>query len=127
MSLPRTCNNCIIMTLPQPQTKPVIWMGSSRRDLKAFPDEARREAGNELFSVQCGDEPSDSKPMRGIGAGVHEIRIHTQTEHRLIYVARFTEAVYVLHAFEKRSRKTSRRDVAIAQRRYREVEQSRRA
>ena len=56
--------------------------------------------------------------MRAVGPGVREIRIHTALEHRVLYVAKFAEAVYVLHAFEKRTRKTAKRDVELAGQRY---------
>ena len=59
--------------------------------------------------------------MASIGVGVQEIRVHTETEHRVCYVARFLEAIYVLHAFEKRTRKTSRADLELARTRYREL------
>jgi len=98
--------------------KPLEWLGSARADLRAFPDEARREAGHELFLVQLGEEPSDWKPLPDIGMGVNELRIHTGTEHRVIYVAKFAEAVYVLHAFEKRSRKTRPADLDLARKRF---------
>ena len=67
---------------------------------------ARRAAGYQLERVQSGLEPADWRPMKGIGAGVCEIRIHGAVEHRVLYVATFPEAVYVLHAFEKKSRRT---------------------
>jgi len=71
-------------------------------------------------------EPYDWKPMASIGTGVQEIRIQTEAEHRVFYVVRFLEGIYVLHAFEKRSRKTSRFDVALARVRYRELLEYRR-
>jgi phage-related protein len=86
-----------------------------------WPKEARDGVGQALFEVQMNRLPPDWKPMRTVGAGVCEIRVHTRIEHRLIYVARFEEAVYVLHAFEKRTQKTPRRDVEIARRRLAEV------
>lgn len=98
--------------------KALFWLGSSRRDLRAFPSEVRRTAGFQLLRVQLGLEPSDWKPLPTVGAGVREIRIHTETEHRVCYVARFAEAIYVLHAFEKRSQKTARGDVEVARTRY---------
>src|SRR5690242_739685 len=100
--------------------KPVVWVGSFLRDVRAFPAAARTLVGRELWRVQTGGDPSDFKPMRSVGSGAFEIRVHTQTEHRLIYVARFEEALYVLHAFEKRSRKTSQHDIEIARRRFAE-------
>ena len=101
--------------------KRLLWLGSSRRDIKALPQAARRVAGFQLFRVQQGLEPTDWKPMVSIGAGVQEIRIHTETEHRVCYVARFLEGVYVLHAFEKRTKKTSGSDIELARTRYREL------
>ena len=101
--------------------KPLLWLGSSRRDIRAFPPEPRRVAGYQLLRVQQGLEPSDWKPMTTIGPGVREIRVHTETEHRVCYLARFTEAVYVLHAFEKRSQKTRAKDIDLARTRYREL------
>jgi phage-related protein len=109
-----------------PGFKSLRWVGTSRRDLRSFPKDARGQAGRQLWRVQNGREPTDWKPMRGVGAGASEIRVHTDREHRVIYVARFEEAVYVLHAFEKKTRKTPRRDVEIARRRLAAIEQARR-
>jgi phage-related protein len=94
--------------------KLVRWLGSSKDDLRRFPKDARHAAGEELRRVQRGLAPIDWKPMKAIGPGVAEIRVRTRVEHRVIYVARFEEAIYVLHAFEKRSRKTSRSDINMA-------------
>jgi phage-related protein len=98
--------------------KPIVWLGSSRHDLQAFPRDARRLAGFQLRQVQQGLNPTDFKPMSSIGPGIYEIRIHTAAEHRVCYVAKFAEAVYVLHAFSKRTRNTSRHDVTVATQRY---------
>jgi len=78
-------------------------------------------AGFELRRVQQGLQPTDWKPMASVGAGVEEIRIHTGREHRVFYIARIEEGVYVLHAFEKRSRKTPARDIEVARNRLREA------
>jgi phage-related protein len=101
--------------------KPLNFVGSSLDDLRSFPDEARRAAGFELRAVQRGLEPSDWKPMQNIGKGVTEIRIHVLGEWRVVYVAKFRDAVYVLHAFQKKSRKTSQLDIDMASRRYRQI------
>ncbi|PYP99971.1 MAG: hypothetical protein DMF83_29325 [Acidobacteria bacterium] len=106
--------------------KPIIWIGSALDDLRAFPEDARRVAGFELRRVQQGLQPTDWKPMAALGAGVEEIRVHTGQEHRVFYVARFDEGVYVLHAFEKRSRKTPAREIDVARTRLREVLATRR-
>jgi phage-related protein len=99
--------------------KPLIWLGSSRQDVKAFPADARRVAGFQLRRIQLGLPPNDWKPMTSVGPGVQEIRIRTGREHRVFCIARLAEAVYVLHAFEKRSRKTPRQDLKIARNRLR--------
>jgi phage-related protein len=97
------------------------FVGSSLDDLRNFPDEARRAAGFELRAVQNGLEPSDWKPMQVIGPGVKEIRIHVLGEWRVIYVAKLRDVVYVLHAFQKKTQKTSRHDIDLARRRYRQI------
>jgi len=94
--------------------KGVIWAGSARRDVRAFAKDARRRTGYELYRVQQDLDPTDWKPMPSAGAGVREIRIHTDQEHRVIYVAKFDEGMYVLHAFEKKTRKTRRADIDVA-------------
>lgn len=98
--------------------KEVMWLGSSLDDLKSFSKDAKARAGYEIFSVQSGLKPSDWKPMPGIGAGVEEIRIRGKKEHRVIYVAKFEKAVYVLHCFAKKTRKTPRKDIDLAKERY---------
>jgi phage-related protein len=102
-------------------TKALKFIGSSLDDLRNFPDEARRAAGFELYAVQSGLEPADWKPMQAIGAGVKEIRIHVLGEWRVMYVAKFSDAVYVLHAFKKKSQKTSRQDIELARQRYNRI------
>jgi phage-related protein len=89
--------------------KDVAFLGTSKADLRAFPDAARSAAGMELWQVQCGLEPSDWKPMVSIGPGVCEIRIHTADAYRVIYLAHRPEAIYVRHCFQKQSRKTALR------------------
>src|SRR5690606_34393950 len=101
--------------------KALQFLGSALDDLRAFPDGARREAGHQLHGIQHGLEPADSKPMTSVGPGVLEIRIHTTVEHRVLYVAKFAEAVYVLHAFEKRTQQTRKADLDLARHRYQEL------
>jgi phage-related protein len=98
--------------------KPVWWLGSSLADIRAFPDDARREAGYQLGRVQQALMPTDWKPVMTVGRGVYEIRVHTGLEHRVFYVAKFEEAVYVLHAFQKRTRQTTNADIGLARTRY---------
>src|SRR3989449_11079902 len=97
--------------------KPVVWLGDSRATIRAFPEDVRQVAGFQLWRVQRGLEPNDWKPMPSVGLGVQEIRIHTGTEHRVLYVAKFTEAVYILHAFEKRTGRTVKDDLDLARQR----------
>jgi phage-related protein len=99
--------------------KPIAWLGTARRDIGAFPADARRRCGFQLRKVQQGFDPDDWKPMRTVGPGVREIRIRTELAHRVFYVATFEEAVYVLHGFEKRTRKTAAHDLQLARDRYR--------
>jgi phage-related protein len=99
--------------------KPLVWLGSSRGDVRAFPAAVRRLTGFQLRRVQQGLDPNDWKPMPDVGRGVREIRINVEGAHRVFYVATFEEAVYVLHAFEKKTRKTTRRDVKIGRQRFR--------
>jgi phage-related protein len=102
--------------------KPVVWMGSSRDDLRSFPDEARRDAGYSLRLVQRGENPSDWKPMPTVGASVCEIRVHEDSgEFRVMYLATRPEGVYVLHCFQKKTQKTSQRDLDLASRRFRAI------
>jgi phage-related protein len=106
--------------------KSLVWLGSALDLLRAFPPEARRLAGYQLRRVQSGLMPSDWKPMSSVGLGVYEIRIHTEREHRVFYVARFAEAIYVLHACEKRTRRTRHADIALAEARLAELHTLRR-
>lgn len=99
--------------------KPVAWLGDSRQSVKDFPPVARQRAGRQLARVQDGLEPDSWKPMPSIGLGVNEIRVREGGAFRVIYVAKFPEAVYVLHAFQKKARKTPPTDVELARTRYR--------
>lgn len=101
--------------------KPLAFVGNSREELRAFPVDARRRAGFELDQVQRGFLPTDWRPMTSIGSGVMEIRIHTAGEHRVFFLAKFREAVYVLHAFEKKRQRTSKRDIEIGRARLSEL------
>lgn len=98
--------------------KPIIWAGTTLDDIRAFPEDARRLAGQCLRLLQQGLEPIDWKPMPSVGQGVYEIRIHTRIEHRVFYIAKFREGIYVLHAFQKRTRKTAKPDIDLARKRH---------
>jgi phage-related protein len=102
--------------------KPIEFRGTALDDLRDFPNAARREAGFQLDKIQHGKVPDDWKPMSTIGQGCQEVRIRDAMGiFRLVYVAKFVDAVYVLHCFQKKSQKTSRSDLAIAEQRYREL------
>ena len=102
--------------------KPVAFRGSALEDLRRFPLWARRQAGFQLDLVQNGRDPDDWKPMATIGPGVREIRVRDEAgAFRVIYVAKFVDAIFVLHCFEKKSRATSRHDIDLATRRYKEL------
>ncbi len=102
--------------------KPVEFRGGSLDDLRAFPLAARREAGHQLDKVQHGQEPDDWKPMNTVGQGVKEIRIRDATgSFWMIYLAKLADAVYVLHCFQKKTDKTSKADLDLASKRYREL------
>jgi phage-related protein len=101
--------------------KPIAFLGGSLDDLRGFPGDARRDAGYQLDRVQRGLDPDDWRPMPLIGAGVREVRVRERAgAFRVIYVASFADAVYVLHAFQKKTRQTAKRDVDLAASRLRE-------
>ena len=105
--------------------KPIYWIGTSREDICNFPEEARRKAGFQLRAIQKGEKPTDFKPMSVIGKGVEEIRIWTGDTYRVFYVAKFPEAVYILHAFGKKTQKTSKQDIELGKKRYQQMIQFR--
>ena len=106
--------------------KPVKWLGDSRERIRDFPDVSRHEAGYQLERVQAGKEPRDWKPMPMVGIGVNEIRVRDESgAFRVIYLAKFAEAVYVLHAFQKKARKTAKADIDLARRRFRALVEER--
>jgi phage-related protein len=95
--------------------KPVTFHGDSLDRLRDFPEDARREAGHELYRVQKGLDPSDWKPMPTVGAGVREIRLRDAGRaFRVIYIAALADAIHVLNAFQKKTQKTVQRDLDLA-------------
>ena len=110
-----------ILYNPTMATKPIEFRGNSLDDLRAFPLSAKREAGYQLDRVQNGLEPDDWKPLNTVGLGVREIRIRDAAgAFRVVYVAKFTDAVYVLHCLQKKTEKTSKADLDLAKKRYQE-------
>ncbi|OUR86939.1 hypothetical protein A9Q81_27140 [Gammaproteobacteria bacterium 42_54_T18] len=102
--------------------KRIVFIGRSLKDIKSVPIKAKRETGFQLDRVQNGNAPFDWKPMPTIGSGAQEIRIKEDNGiYRIIYVAKFEGKVYVLHAFQKKTQKTSNFDLGIAKKAYKEV------
>ena len=102
--------------------RPIKWLGSSFRDLGRLPIEAKEEIGIQLRRVQRGLQPLDWKPMKTVGVGVKEIRIRIRNDiFRVFYLAKYSDFVYTLHVFQKKSHQTRSRDIGIAQRRYRSI------
>jgi len=102
--------------------KPLEFLGSSRDDLVAMPIGVRHDIGVELMRVQFGGEPTDFKPMPIVGTGAYEIRVRDASgAFRVIYVAKFEAAIYVLHAFQKKTQKTAKSDIDLAQVRYKMI------
>lgn len=110
------------------EDKEIRWVGSSYDDLLKFPDDPRREAGFQLGKVQAGLDPDDWKPFDDVGKGTREIRVRDATGiFRVMYVAKFDEAIYVLHCFQKKTEATTKQDKDIAETRYRAIAQKRKA
>ena len=103
--------------------KPLKFTGTSEDDLAAFPREVKQAAGFQLFRVQAGLMPVDWKPMLNVGAGAYEIRVHVLGEWRVIYVAKFADAIYVLHAFQKKTQQTRKEDIELATIRYKQLKE----
>ena len=102
--------------------KPIRFLGDSLKSLRQFPEDARQDAGYQLDQVQRGKQPTDFKPMPSVGKGMEELRVWDDTgTYRVIYLARLKDAVFVLHAFQKKTRATSKRDLEIANSRYAEL------
>src|SRR5271170_2825999 len=111
----------------EPPLKPVIWVGSSRKDLRAFPEPVQDHVGYALYVAQRGGKHHDTKTMSGFGgAGVVEVvKDFRGDTFRAVYTLRYSRAVYVLHAFQKKSktgRETLRRDIELVKQRLREAE-----
>lgn len=108
--------------------KPLFWLGDSRKAIRAFPSDAQRVAGFNLKSIQRGLQPGDFKPMPSIGRGVEELRVWVESgTYRVIYLARLGDGVYVLHAFQKKTQRTSPSDLLIAKRRLQQLLQAKAA
>lgn len=108
--------------MPMSRMRPIEFLGSSRDDLVTMPADVRHEIGVDLMRVQLGGQPTDFKPMPVVGSGVFEIRVRDASGvYRVMYVAKFENAIYVLHAFQKKSERTARADIELARARYRMI------
>jgi phage-related protein len=108
--------------------KPVVWIGSSRKDLREFPEPVQDHLGYALYVAQCGGKHRDTKALSGFGgAGVVEIiKDYRGDTFRAVYTLRYAGTVYVLHAFQKKSKtggETPRRDIKLIEQRLRDAEQ----
>ena len=101
-----------------PSLRPISWLGDSLTRLRTAPADIRSDAGYQLDLVQRGEAPPDFRPMPDVGPGAMEIRVHGGNEYRVFYVARFEEAVYVLHCFVKKTRATRKADIDLGKQRY---------
>jgi phage-related protein len=108
--------------LETPVLRPLVWLGTSLRNLRAFPDEAKKIIGDELQLIQFGGMPKDAKPFKGVGSGVFEIALRYDGEaYRTVLAAQLGRNIYVLHAFQKKSKKgiaTPKPDVDLIKQRY---------
>lgn len=107
--------------------RPVVWMGNSKKNIRAFPEEAQKLLGDELQLIQFGGMPKDAKPFKGVGGGVLEIALRYASDaYRVVVAVRIGKRIYVLHAFQKKSKigiETPKRDVDLVRQRYREAEE----
>ena len=110
-----------------PTIRPVVWMGDSKRNIQSFPQGAQKLLGDELQLIQFGGMPKDAKPFRGIGSGVLEIALRFASDaYRVVFALQLGARIYVLHAFQKKSKKgiaTPVRDVQLIRKRYAEAQQ----
>ena len=99
----------------------LVFIGTSRDDIRDFPADVRREMGRQLLRIQFGVDPENWKPMKTVGKGVREVRINVSGQFRAFYVTNIGNAVYVLHAFQKKGQKTSSKDIALGRQRFRQI------
>ena len=112
----------------QQRLRRIVWMGSSFDDLRQFPEDVRRDAGFQLYRLQSGLEAADWKAMPQLGRGVEEIRLrHFSGAYRVIYLARFAEAIYVLHCFNKKTRRNEEHEKQIVRNRLQVIQQEHRS
>lgn len=102
--------------------RPLVWMGDSLKNVRSFPEEVRASVGYALQLVQAGETPMNAKPFKGIGSGVYEIvKRYDNDTYRAVYAVKIGEKIYVLHAFQKKSKqgiKTPQADIDLIKQRY---------
>jgi phage-related protein len=113
--------------LEPPVLRPVVWLGDSKSNLQAFPKGAQKMLGDELQLMQYGGMPKDAKPFKGVGSGVFEIALrYAKDAYRVVLAVKIGERIYVLHAFQKKSKHgiaTSKQDVELIQQRYAQAQE----
>jgi phage-related protein len=113
--------------LEAPVMRPIVWLGNSRRNIQEFPPDVRKLMGDELQLMQHGGMPKDAKPFQGVGSGVIEIALrHDGEAYRTVVALQLGRAIYVLHAFQKKSKKgiaTPKHDVDLIKQRYKEAKE----
>jgi len=111
--------------LKPPVLRPVVWLGNARKNLKGFPEGAQKLLGDELQLIQFGGMPKDAKPFKGVGSGVLELALRYASDaYRVVAAVQLGRRIYVLHAFQKKSKKgiaTPQRDVDLIKKRYAEA------
>ena len=113
--------------LKTPTLRPVVWLGNSKRNIREFPEGAQKLIGDELQLIQFGGMPEDTKSFKGVGSGVFEIAIRYDTDaYRTVLAVQLGKKIYVLHAFQKKSKKgsqTPKPDVDLVKQRYKEAKE----
>lgn len=115
------------MDFDKVKQRPVVWLGNSKKNILAFPEEVRKLIGDELQMIQFGGMPKDAKPFKGVGSGVIEIALKYNKEaYRCVQAVQLGDSIYVLHAFQKKSKQgiaTPKQDVDLIKQRYREAKE----
>jgi len=110
-----------------PRLRPVVWLGNTKRNAQAFPDEAKKLIGDELRLIQYGEMPAKTKPFKGLGSGILEIAIRYDREaYRTVLAVQLGRKIYILHAFQKKSKSgitTPKTDVDLIKQRYKEAQE----
>lgn len=111
--------------LDVPIIRPLIWLGNTKRNIQAFPEEVKKLIGDELQIIQFGGMPKDAKPFKGVGSGIIEIAIkYDKDAYRCVQAVQLGKNIYVLHAFQKKSKKgieTPKQDIDLIKKRYQEA------